>query len=468
MKNNKKLKYKINSNSLIIGAIVIVLLFNALLIALNDKLPLSIDFTYDEIFKLTEETKSVVEKIDEDVEIIMLSDGTDQEAYSLIKNIMSKYTQENSKISFSEVDLYRNYVAIQPYEDRLLEAKAGIGSLIIKSGDKFEIANSSDFFTNTNLSNVERMVTGKLANLLDEYTISEITLMGGHGEESLDYAKSVFEMESYKTVSFDSITGEFPVDSNSLVVISAPQKDFGHDEIDKLDKYLDNGGNVQIYFDLTSIGGKLSNLETYLADEWGIVRNHDMVIDTGAMVSQDAFAVKLGDHEIVTPLSSGQRTVAYPLGNTLSVKDTLPVGVEIKTLLKSSSSSQKANVGADGQFDPSNTEQGEYELMLAATRTVYDLDSNEKTGKLIVSGSNGVIGWTLKDARLANEDLLLNTIGWMKENDANMSVRAKVLPSGQITVEQSQFWTWFVILVVVSPIVLLGLGIFVFVKRRYK
>ncbi|MBP3337506.1 MAG: Gldg family protein [Clostridia bacterium] len=469
MKNKKNFRYSVNANTLIIGAIVIVLLLNSILIALNDKISLQLDFTYDEIFKLTDETKEIVSKIDEDVEILMITDGSDTEMYSLVRNILDKYTQENSKISFSEINYVKNPIEIKPYLDEMPTMQ--LGSLILKSAGKHEIANSKDFFTNNSQSNVERVVTGKLANFMDEYTISEIMLTSGHGEAAMTSANAIFEMEGYKTVSFDSLTENFPKDANSLVIICAPQKDFGAEEIDKLDKYLDNGGNVQIYFDPYHTGEDLTKLESYLAEEWGIVRSKNVVFDTQGIEGSQYLLAELGDHEIVKPLKEGQKRVAYIPANPIEISDTLPVYVEAGALLTTSNSAYSATmeeITANAYQKPSDSEKGKINLVVAATRKNYDLDGKETTGKLLVSGTAETFNSIVSDTRFANEDLLLNTIGWMKGNSANISIRAKILPSGQLMLERNQFWSWFVVLVVIIPVLLLAAGLTVFVKRRYK
>ena len=67
---NKKFRYSLNSKAFIIGAVVIVLLLNAILITLNDKFSLEIDFTEDKIYALTDESKDIADKIDEPIEIL--------------------------------------------------------------------------------------------------------------------------------------------------------------------------------------------------------------------------------------------------------------------------------------------------------------------------------------------------------------------------------------------------------------
>ena len=87
---------------------------------------------------------------------------------------------------------------------------------------------------------------------------------------------------------------------------------------------------------------------------------------------------------------------------------------------------------------------------------------------MVVGGSVLIFDVLTTDTRFANEDILLNTISWMKGGDASITVRAKMLPGGAMSLTKPQFWTWFVILVVIVPLGVLAAGITVFMKRRYK
>ncbi|MBQ9915024.1 MAG: hypothetical protein IJO50_02660, partial [Clostridia bacterium] len=68
----------------------------------------------------------------------------------------------------------------------------------------------------------------------------------------------------------------------------------------------------------------------------------------------------------------------------------------------------------------------------------------------------------------ANEDIMLNSINWMNGGNASLTVRIKQLPTGSMIVSRGQFWMWFAILVVVVPLAILGAGLTIFLKRRYK
>ncbi|MBQ4145246.1 MAG: Gldg family protein, partial [Clostridia bacterium] len=278
---NKKFRYSLNSKAFIVGAVIIVLLFNAILISLDSKIPLEFDFTKGKIYELSDETNAIIDQIDEPIEIIFMTQGTEDEDLSLIKNILDKYSQRNSNISVREVNAVKNPVEVQKYIQEYINTYGSAlteGSLLIKQGERYDIVNSADFLNrNQGYSYTEQIVTTKLANFVDGMTLSTVYLTTGHGENLSASTVKILEMGGYTVKSFDTLSEEFPTDNKSVVLICAPRADFSVEEIDKLDKYLEKGGNAQIYFEPLYDDVSTPNLNNYLAGDWGIERQEQRV-----------------------------------------------------------------------------------------------------------------------------------------------------------------------------------------------
>ena len=469
-KNKKAFRYSVNSSVIIIGAIIITLLLNAILVTLNDRFSLEIDFTEDGIYELTDTTKELVDKIEDDVQILMFTNGTESEQLTTIRNVLSKYTQKSGKIRVEEVDLVKDPSAVAAYQNIIETDKFTLGSLVLKCGEKSEFVSSANFITTDGQSNIERSVTSKLVNFVDGMSLSEVSFTTGHGEIKASSMETALETNAYRVAVLDTLTQELPADKNSLVIINAPQNDFSAEEINKLDQYLDRGGNVQIMFD-PQIMKRLDRLESYLAEDWGIVRNNNIVIDQSQMLNGTQFSMaQFGDHEIVKPVSEGQKLVVTPLSNSFDIAGDLPQSVKVTSVLKSSANATETDVASlsSGAQMP-NARTGEFNLMLVATRENYLMEENTThTGRLVVCGSEGMFDTMILEARFANEDVFLNTVNWMKGSDSGITVRAKLMPGGSLTITQSHFWIWFTILIVVIPVGLLVAGLVIWLRRRYK
>ena len=458
---NKKFRYSLNSKAFIVGAVIIVLLLNAILISLDSKIPLEFDFTKGKIYELSDESNAVIDKIDKPIEILFLTQGTENEELSLIKNILDKYSQRNSNITIREINALKNPVEVQAYIQEYINTYNSAlteGSILIKQGDRYDMVNSADFLNyDQGYSYTERIVTTKLANFVDGITLSSIYLTTGHGENFSDATVRILEMAGYTIKSFDTLSEEFPTDHKSVVMICAPQSDFSVEEISKLDKYLDKGGNVQIYFEPLFDSVSLPNLNGYLADDWGIERQEQRVYDFANLVDMGYMVGEFYDHEITTPIKESQKRGGYGPANSFTVATDKPSSVTVSPLLSTTENAISDN--SSGKFD----------VMMAAKREKTNMENNELiTGRLIIGGSSYIVNELPADARFANEDILLNSFNWMNGGDASLSIRPKELPGGVMSMTATEFWTWFSILIVIIPLGTLAAGIVIFVKRRYK
>ncbi len=470
MKNKKAFRYSLSSKAFVIGAIVIVLLLNAIFITLSNKISLEIDFTQDKIFDLTKESEQIVDLVTEPIEILVLTTGVENEGVTTIQNILSKYAQRNSKITIREVDVVKNPAELKAYT---LPEGLAIGSLIIKQGEDYKVLNSMDFFTSTGLSYVERMVSTQLATLVDGLDPVTVYFTTGHGEQCYTNTRPVLEASGYKTAELNLLTEEAPEIEKSLLIISAPGTDFAEAEIEKLDAYLGAGGDVQIYFDPLYAAGEFPVLKTYLKNEWGIEVYDDVVLDGADVIENSMYMLaKAPGHEITDPITESKKNIGYTPSNSLEIVADKPVSVSIQPLITTgdkafAKTSTRALTEGNMQKE-SGDKEGPFNLVVLAARQLMTTESEQAIGNLLVSGSALTFDALVADGRFANEDVLLNSVSWMKGGDATVTVRVKQIPGGALAISKTQFWAWFSVLVVVVPLALLAAGIVVFVKRRYK
>lgn len=476
MKNTKKLKYSINSSVVIIGAIIITLLVNALLVAFDNKISLEVDLTKNELYKLTDETKEVIEQIDEETKIVVLYNGQQSEIMNILTTIINKYSEANENIVGEVVDYYSDPMALTEYVNAIKGLSYPDYSMIFVQGDKYDTAEVSSYVTSSGYSNIENIITNKLATFVDGFQISEILMTEGHGEKGNAGFEAVLSMYNYQMRSINLLTEDLPEDDKSLVIINAPTADFAADEIEKLDKFLDRGGNVQVYFDPMVSNEELPRLESYLAENWAIVRNHGVIVDNDQKIEVSESVAELcgivsiaelTDSNMVTPVKNSKKNIVYSAANALEIAADKQTNVEIETVLETTSDAVLRDISAIN--DPVvGGARSKYNIMLTSTRQNYTLDEQIYTGRVAVCGSSYMMDTLIGDSRYANEDLLINAINWMRGSEAGITVRAKEIPEGGLSITSAQFWTWFVGLVAVIPVLLLGIGIFVFVRRRYK
>lgn len=480
---DKKIKYSINSSVIVAGAVIVAILVNMILVTFDSKIPLKISFVRDEIYRLTEETEEIVDKIDKDTKITILFSETGNAEYDsqyseilkIQQNIIEKYCARNEKITYEVIDFVTDYMKLATtYSKAVTEIKNPYCAMIFTQDERYEVSEANSYITEDNKSDIERVITNKLATFVDGFSLSSVIMTEGHGEMNNSGFISVLEHYNYKTETIDLLKNDLPEDNTSLVIINSPKADFSDSEIEKLDLFLERGGNVQIYFDPMVSNDELPRLENYLKDVWAIERNHNIVIDMDNRLIQDdknfGFLAVAGtpDHEVVSPIASSNRSIMYSTSNAIEILGDKSSSTDIKPLLISSKNAYLKDKASVSESKTSDDTSGEFNLAVTAKRETYNLTGDKKAGKLLVSGSGFTWNTLISDTRFANEDMLINSINWMRESEAGVTVRAKELPKGSITVPNGHYWPWFIAFVVVLPLAVLACGFVVFSKRRYK
>lgn len=480
---NKKLKYSLNSSVIVIGAVIAAILLNMILVTFDSKIPLKISFVRDEIYKLTDETNEIIDKIDEETKIAVLFAETGNSQYDsqyseilkIQQNIIEKYNARNDKITFEVIDFVTDYMYLaSTYPKAVTEIENPYCAMIFTQGERYEVAEAASYITADNKSDIERVITNKLASFVDGFSLSSVLMTEGHGETNNSGFVSVLEHYNYNTETIDLLKADLPEDNHSMVIVNSPKADFSESEIEKLDAYLEQGGVVQIYFDPLVSNDELPRLENYLKDEWSIIRNHNIVVDMdNRLVENDKnFGILsiagTSDHEIVSPIASSNRSIMYSTSNAIEIAGDKSQTTDIAPVLISSKNAYLKDLSSIGESKSQDDKTGNFNLAVTASRETFNLTGDKKAGKLLVSGSGFTWNTLISDTRFANEDMLINSINWMRESEAGVTVRSKELPEGSITVPNGHFWPWFIALVVVVPVAILALGFVVWSKRRFK
>lgn len=497
-KNTKKIKYGINSSIIIIGAICAAVLLNSILVTFDDKISLEIDLTQNEIYKLSDSTKEVVKNIDEDVKIGILYDGREvdgtDEFMSVMKSIVDKYTQENEKIRCELIDYYNDPTPLlkgEYPEGAISEITArGIKPLyamIIVQGSEYEITDPETYFeeiydkekgTIEGKSAIEKVLTNKLSSLGgNSKKFSMILYTTGHGEKVNRTIGSLLNKNGL-TPAFVELTNFKKAEGdNPLLIIDSPTADFTQEEIDNIDAFLKEGGNVQVYFNPVISNEELPRLEGYLKDEWGIIRNHGVIYDNTKAVTLEedkkeiygSIAVgEYTDHEIMSDIKTSGIKVMYSAANALEIVADKGLETKISSVLKTSDGALLKSL--ETAFSPESSDgiKGKYDIILTSVKDDIKSDGQQITSKVLVSGSSYTMDTLPLQSDCANEELLLNSFNWMSGNTQDVNVEVKDFPEGGLVLENTPKWIWFACLVVVIPFVVLIAGVLVFVKRRYK
>jgi ABC-type uncharacterized transport system involved in gliding motility auxiliary subunit len=152
----------------------------------------------------------------------------------------------------------------------------------------------------------------------------------------------------------------------------------------------------------------------------------------------------------------------FPLARSVKKSGGERTDITQTELLKTSERSwgETALQGDDAKFDEGQDNEGPVTLGITATKMV-----GEKEARLVVIGDSDFANNNY--VRLAgNGDLFLNTVNWLAQEEDLISIRPKSPTNRSVTMTESQQRTFFLLVVLLMPLTVIGIGAYVWWKRR--
>lgn len=465
----RRKKTKTNSAPIIAAAVIIVVLANVFVTMLTDKFPIKIDLTTNKMYELSDRTKEYLKNYDTPVDIYILAGESEQDEN--IRAVLDKYATSCKSIRLTNINMSSNPTFGKKYVTGTASLQAN--SVIVDGGDRFKMYTMNDLYgvnaqtgMYTSL-NVENRITSALKYVSSDTALGAY-IVKGHNEMEIDGAKSVIEAENYTVKEINTLTDNIPSDA-SLLIIAKPTADFSKEEISKLDAYLLNGGQMQVYFDVES--QNLQNLYGYLSGVWGIEVNDNVVIETDisksvslAGTSMSLVVPVVKQSEFTESIIKNQRTLAYfPYSKSLTQKWETNGNLSVTPILTSSEKSY-TTTNYENVTKTGKEQEGEFIVGALAADTKHN-------SSVYVSGNTMLLSIdrsTLTDNYgLANYDYLINLINYTLGNDDNFTVNEKTLVDNVITVSAMGERIVFALVVILIPVVLLAIGVIIWIKRRH-
>ena len=467
---------------------ILVLIIIAAFIAINmgmqalDLTPL--DFTQEQLYTLTDESKERVKDIDKDVNIYFIGYTDDDSTVDLAK----QYGKANEKI---------NVEAIEDVNDRPdLTQKYGIESgttgIIVECGDRSKVLTASDLVTYDmttyeTISIAEEKLTSSILSVTTD-EIPKVYFLEGYSNFSLTqnmyYLSIYLGNEINETESLDILsTGKVPDDCDTLI-ITTPSKDFDDVATNSILDYINNGGNILWLNAAIAEEQDFPNVNKILATygikpfEVGIIRE----TDTSKMVSEQPDLI-MPDIQYSDITKDIYNTTGVIFVNATKINvdtDNLDeLNVEENDLLLASEGSYfRTNFNNQSDAAADDEETGTFVVGAEMTKTIKE--ANEETGeseitsKLVIYGEN----YFTSDYQLSqnsqygaiqlayNKDLVLNSIAYLVDREEDITARKDTGTVTYTATEQQDTIIRAIIFTV--PAVIIIVGIIVWQVRRRK
>ncbi|MDO5784981.1 MAG: GldG family protein [Eubacteriales bacterium] len=472
----KKLRRVSVSAAGLAAALAAVILLNLVCTTLTDRYDLTLDLTSNRLYEITDTTKDLLGSMEDTVDITILADEdtfrTDS-YYGKVHTMLGKYANlAGDKLNIEYIDPYTNPNAVSKYSD--LAATIQEGSVIVSCNDHTRVLNATDFYTTeassysgystvTGFQGEQALTSAITAVTSDETPV--VYILQGHNESISTSLTTLFTNAGY-SVSLLNLTEEKDIPEDAaILVLSLPQADYTEDEVDRIDAFIKNGGDLMV-FDGTASPTSLPVLYSYLK-EWGIAVQADMVLDADYNIDEapDILA-QLTDAAANDDIADSDLTLITPNAKSIVAQLDSSVSDRTVTALMESRDTSYAKVLTDEtQYDSYTKEDGDTDgpFTLAA---LADYTGNDNGGQVFVCSAGIMMSDDLMGASsLLNQSFLSNVVAQLQPEIDMVSIPAKSLSAEPLITGTTTQFVLFAILALI-PLGLFAAGIVVFVRRR--
>ncbi len=421
-----------------------------------------IDLTTNKIYSLSDYTKEVLSRLEQDVEVYVFYKKGEEDPK--VNQLLENYKRENPRISIQYLD-----ADINPQKVRQFGVKS-YNAVVIKSEKREKIIDSYELYSYGMGGEPEFIGEQKYTNAI-KYVTSEkvptVYFLQGHrepGTESLGVLNEILKMENYKVNTLDLLTQKtIPEDADIIMVIS-PQSPFLPEETRELERFFAEGGKGMFFIDPPGDERQdISGIKTILG-KWGIGINDDVVVegDESFYYQNPTLLIpEMQGHEVMNQLK--ENNLGALMGYTRSLRLGGQDGYDVQPLLKSSPNSWgKINIE-----ETLNKEEGDLEgpLTLAAAAKKIEGEDGEEM-KAVVFGASSLASDQILQLGRGNKDLLLNAAGWLMGTPEEITIRPKQILNAPLTISRNQMLTYSGLVLLVIPGAVLGSGLVIWSRRR--
>lgn len=460
---------------------ILVALFIALTLFVNNLDLNTIDFTKEKLYTLTDTSKEQIKTVGQDINIYFVGYTQTDSVVDLAK----QYHNANEKVNIEVVDSTSRPDLVEKYG-----IESGSTGVIVESGNKSKILSSQDFYTYDTVTYEQIDITEeKLTNAI-LYVIAEkiptVYFLEGFSDYSINQNMSYLtmylanEVTQYNTVNIVT-AGSVPEDCDALI-ITTPNTDFDDITTNAIINYINKGGNILWFNELATQKQELPNVNKILAlyginpFEAGYINETDSAkrMSTAASIIVPDVNYSTITKNISTPLFVNATKI-----NFVSDDELTNMNITKTVLLEASATSFfRTNFTISSNSKQEGEEEGPF--VVGAEMQKQISAANEETGekevisKLVIYGENAFISdYTLTSSSSTpiilypdNKNIAMDSIAYLVDREVDIVIRKDTnTVSYTATVEQDNIVQAIIFGV---PVLIIFIGILVWQHRRRK
>lgn len=488
--------------------IVAVVLLNVVALLITQKQPLvNIDLTKNSTYSLSQTTISILEDLDEDIAITILaseeactSPSSDLDPYNMIPQayeLIKRYAAYSDHIVIEHVDLTRtpqilNEAYLSEYSNQLSDY-----SIIVLNRETGRVRVTSfyemlpylqyviDSYTYYNVSPEDYDISSSYAEAELTSAIRTVALQ----RESLPRAAYINDIEAdgecmnfltalenngYELAAM-SMNEDIP-ENTDLLVLPSPREDISSWLSLRIEDWLYNNGDygkTLVVFTIAS-APQMPQLNALL-ENWGMKYTPDVVYenDSDYVIAGSAldsyFHAQYADSEFTADVADAGKNTRVIMANNIELFSDGSSDKSVNAILTTTSSGY-ACASADDYDIAKVSGNGAGVKTVMAISTDYGIDSqgNEISSNIVLAPASIYLTDVFSSSQYGNFSLMMGICNeFAGMGDVTIDIQAKYLSDVDFSIDSSSVTVITVIFVLLVPFIILGIGIFVYIRRRF-
>jgi ABC-type uncharacterized transport system involved in gliding motility auxiliary subunit len=453
-----------------VTTVVLVICILGLVNFLGTRYPQKIDFTKNKVHTLTDPTVKAIKNLKEPLKLVLFSSPEQTDEFRpLFDNLKGVSPKIEVEYVNAKKEAVRAQAAGLKSELPTLQLTVGAREQLIESPNEEKITNTLIKFTKTTSPTLCVLTSHGERDFLSE------------GPDGYSMVKEALEKQSYLLKVLDLISaGKIPSECTGLAVIG-PNKALFPQEMKLISEYLDQGGRAIIAIDFSVKGTTPETSPEFvkLLIDWGVNLEKALIIDPVSKMFQldptlPIVATYAKNHPITAEM---QGNAIFPFSRPLTL---LPnQGPDLKTswLVQTTPNSWGesdlpglikggAGFGAGDLRGPLNVAVAiEGQRKGHATPAGAAENAEVKKSRIVVFGTS-LIAANQFFRNGNNLDLFANSVSWMLDDEAQISIRKPEAAGGTIGLSEVAAKVIFLVSVFLVPFLLIVAGVVIWQYRK--